>query len=109
MFPVAVSGISIGTCTCTKHSNPDTPFWEFFVVTGSTTTQAGSMPVARVGDMVVSACTCTGYVVTGSSNILVDNFPIARVESMIIGFDEDGTVTIEGMITTGMTNDVVGA
>jgi uncharacterized Zn-binding protein involved in type VI secretion len=107
MFPVAVSGISMGTCTCAKHSNPETPIWEFFVVTGSMTYQAGAMPVARVGDMVVSACGCTGHIITGSSNISADNLPVARVESMVIGYD-GGSVTIEGMITTGITTVVGG-
>ena len=51
------------------------------ISTGSPTTQANNLSVARLGDSVIHNCPhCgTGHISTGSSNTLTDGMPTARL------------------------------
>lgn len=89
MLPVSrMMDMAVGICTCHKNPMP-TIGW---IYPSTTTVLVNSLPVARMGDIVITACGHMGYVMNGSTTVLTQSLPTARIGDIVSGCCFQGTI-----------------
>jgi len=74
---------TFGTCPL---GHPKKPFvGSGVIISGSGTTHADGIPVARIGDSVLPGCGHVSTIVSGSGTSYADGIPIARVGDSVAG------------------------
>lgn len=81
------------TGVCTAHPNGPIPAVGYIASAAATVTAEG-LPIARLGDTVVTACGHSGLIASASASVLAEGAPVARVGDTVSG-------VFSGQIGTG--------
>lgn len=99
-FPIArVQDITVGICCA--HSKPTCIAVGGLVANGAPTVTAEGLPVARLGDTVISACGHTALIASASASVFADGLPVARTGDTHSG-------VFSGVISAGAPRTLAG-
>lgn len=87
-----ITDLTFGICSCHKYPISVSGL----IISGSGTTFAESLNVARIGDIVRASCGHTGIIITGSGIAFAESIGIARLMDITTGCYKASIVSASG-------------